>query len=140
MMDDETTRRHAAGLLMSGLSLMALRATGQTGMPPPVRELARHALSGPSEGMEAILVEVTTPAGATPTIHRHPGFVLGYVLEGTLRFAINGEAQRLVKTGEAFFEPLGALHTTSGSADAKAPVRFLAFIVAPAGSAVVTPA
>jgi quercetin dioxygenase-like cupin family protein len=122
MMNDETTRRHAAGLLVSGL--MALQAVGQTGTRPPVRELARQALTGPNQGMEAILVEVTTMGGATSVTHRHPGFVLGYVLEGTLRFAINGEGQRLLKAGETFFEPLGALHTTGESADAHAPVRF----------------
>jgi quercetin dioxygenase-like cupin family protein len=105
-----------------------------------VKELARHALTGPQEGLEAILVEVTALPGAPSTVHRHPGFVLGYVLDGEMNFAINGASPELVKTGSTFFEPLGALHTTGASAKSDAPVKFLAFIVAPKGSPVVLPA
>jgi quercetin dioxygenase-like cupin family protein len=90
--------------------------------------------------MEAVLVEVNTAGGVSSMAHRHPGFVLGYVLEGEMLFGINGAAQEVVKTGATFFEPIGALHTTSGSAKSNAPVRFLAFIVAPKGSAVTLPA
>jgi quercetin dioxygenase-like cupin family protein len=111
---------------------------------PPARagakELARHALTGPQEGLEAILVEVTALPGAPSTVHRHPGFVLGYVLDGELKFAINGASPEVVKTGGTFFEPLGALHTTGASAKPDAPAKFLAFIVAPKGSPVVSPA
>ena len=106
----------------------------------PVKELARHALTGPQAGMEAILVEVTSMPGAPSTAHRHPGFVLGYVLDGEMRFAINGAAPQIVKTGTTFFEPLGALHSTGATARPNEPVRFLAFIVAPKGSPVVIPA
>jgi quercetin dioxygenase-like cupin family protein len=89
--------------------------------------------------MEAILVDVTAVPGAS-TVHRHPGFVLGYVLDGEMNFAINRESPKVVKTGGTFFEPLGVLHTTGASAKPDAPVRFLAFIVAPKGSPVVLPA
>lgn len=111
---------------------------------PPVRELARHALTGPHAGMEAVLVEVTAPPGATATAastaHRHPGFVLGYVLEGDMRFAIDGREPQTVTTGRTFFEPLGALHTTGGSARPDAGTRFLAFMVVPTGSQLTRPA
>ncbi len=90
--------------------------------------------------MEAILVEVTAVPGAPSTVHRHPGFVLGYVLDGELEFAINHESPEVVKTGGTFFEPHGALHTIGASAKPNAPVRFLAFIVAPKGSPVILPA
>ena len=84
-------------------------------------------------------MEVTAPPGAS-TAHRHLGFVLGYVLDGELQFAINGDAPEVVKAGGTFFEPVGALHSTGASAKPDTPVRFLAFIVAPAGSPVVLPA
>jgi quercetin dioxygenase-like cupin family protein len=118
-----------------------LDAFGQAQMPAHggAKELARHALTGPQQGMEAILVEVMAPPGAS-TVHRHPGFVLGYVLDGELKFAINSGAPKVIKTGGTFFEPKGALHTTGASANPNAAVRFLAFIVAPAGSPVVLPA
>ena len=89
--------------------------------------------------MEAILVEVTVLPGISSTTHRHPGFVLGYVLDGELQFAINGESPKVVSAGSTFFEPVGALHTVGRSAKLDAPVRFLAFLVAPKGSPVVAP-
>lgn len=115
-------------------------AAAQTPKPAPAKELARHALTGQQSGMEVILVEVTSAPDAVSTAHRHPGFVLGYVLEGEMKFAINGEAPKTIKTGATFFEPTGSLHSTSGSAKPGDPVRFLAFIVAPKGSRVVLPA
>ena len=132
------TRRRILGFAAS--LLPCLRAAAQTPVRAPARELARHALTGPQAGLEAVLVEVTSQPGATSRAHRHPGFVLGYVLDGDLDFAINGETRRVVKSGGVFFEPAGALHTTGGSAKPDAPAKFLAFMVVPAGSPVVLPA
>ena len=132
-------RRNFLGLMAVWFTGLTSRA--QTPKPVPARgELARHALTGPQAGMEVILVEVTSMPGVPSTAHRHPGFVLGYVLDGEMRFAINGGSPEIVKTGATFFEPPGALHSTGGSASPNEPVRFLAFIVAPKGSPVVLPA
>jgi quercetin dioxygenase-like cupin family protein len=120
--------------------LLGSRARAQAPARAGAKELARHTLSGPQEGMEAILVEVTARGGVPSTAHRHPGFVLGYVLEGELSFGINAVKPEILKAGSAFFEPLGALHTTGTSASPDVPVRFLAFIVAPKGSPVTLPA
>ena len=46
--------------------------------------------------------------------------VLGYVVEGQVRFAINNEPERIVPTGGTFFEPHGALHTTNEAASPNA--------------------
>ena len=132
-------RRSFLGLMAACFPGLVSRAQA----PKPrgsAKELARHALTGPQAGMEAILVEVTSVPGAPSTAHRHPGFVLGYVLDGDLRFAINGAAPQIVKPGATFFEPLGVLHSTGETAKPNEPVRFLAFIVAPKGSPVVLPA
>jgi quercetin dioxygenase-like cupin family protein len=74
----------------------ATPAASQAAVPArPGGEQARHALTGPFEGYETVVTLVNLPAGAAgapPAAgpgHRHPGFVLGYVLEGKLRFAIN---------------------------------------------------
>ena len=104
------------------------------------KEIARHALTGPQQGMEAVLVEVTSAAGAPSHIHRHPSFVLGYVLDGELKFAINNAAPQVVARGGTFFEPAGAVHSIGESAEPLQPVRFLAFLVIPKGSPIVLPA
>ena len=105
--------------------------------PPPRRsgELARYPLTGSLEGFDAVLVELTFAPGASAPEHRHPGFVLGYVVEGRMRTAVNREADQVVPAGGTFFEPTGILHSAFGSASPDAPVRILAFLVVPNGSA-----
>jgi quercetin dioxygenase-like cupin family protein len=93
--------------------------------------IARHPLTGPLEGYEVVLSRSAMrffPGGSTPA-HTHPGIVLAYVLEGRVRFAINNEAARTVQAGGTFFEPLGAVHTTSGSASPDESTRILVFEV-----------
>jgi quercetin dioxygenase-like cupin family protein len=132
------TRRTILGLATA--FFVGLRAKAQTLKRAPVKEVARYELTGPQAGLEAILVDVTAVPGAPSIAHRHPGFVVGYVLDGEMQFAINGEAPRIVKTGATFFEPAGALHTTGSTAKPDRPVRFLAFMVVPKGSPPVVPA
>jgi hypothetical protein len=104
--------------------------------PRPGGELARHALTGPFEGYDVILAEAPMrhfPGPSTPA-HRHSSFVLAYVLEGQVRFAIDHEPERIVPAGGTFFEPIGALHTTSGSVSPEVQTRILIFSVVPNGA------
>lgn len=141
-------RRTFLGMAAAALLPLALdaeaAAQAPAGQAPATRPPdVRHALTGPFEGYEAVLVErvaAAPTAGAAPGVaHRHSGFVLGYVVEGQLRFAINNEPERIVPAGGTFFEPIGALHSTNAAA-AGAPARFVAFLVVPKGAPVVVPA
>ena len=102
-----------------------------------VREIGKQALSDLFAGMEASLVEVSYPPGGRSAEHRHPGFILGYVLEGQIRFAINHETPRVLRRGETFYEPAGVLHSTSENAQPGMPAKILAFMVASPGRPVV---
>ncbi len=102
-------------------------------------ERARYTLTGPLEGFDAVLVELNFRPGISAPEHRHPGFILGYVVDGQVRTAINHEADQIVAAGGTFFEPSGALHTAFGSASPDAPVRLVAFLVVPAGSPLTAP-
>jgi quercetin dioxygenase-like cupin family protein len=101
-------------------------------------------LSGPFEGWDVVLVEldfqVGRPSPPPGPGHRHPGAVLGYVVEGQLRFAINNEKEQILPAGKTFFEPSGALHTTNGSARSDGPTRAVVFMLVPKGSPLVLPA
>jgi quercetin dioxygenase-like cupin family protein len=138
-MEDRRTFLAMAAAALMPIGAVDLAAQGAAARPGG--ELARHSLTGPLEGQDAVLVEITAPAGSrAPGMgHRHTGPVLGYVLEGELRFAINNEPEKIVKAGSTFFEPIGALHSTSGATPA-GPARFLAFLVVPKGANVVAPA
>ena len=101
--------------------------------PAAPRELARHTLIGPLDGLDAILLELMPGAGQARE-HRHTGPVLGYVLEGKVRFGVDHGPEQIIGAGGTFFEPTGALHSTWGSADANTPARVLVFMVVPKGT------
>jgi quercetin dioxygenase-like cupin family protein len=129
--------------LLWNMILAAIGLKGREACAQPagarVRQVGKQALAGPFAGMEASLVEVSYPPGGRSAEHRHPGFIVGYVLEGQIRFAINHETPRVLRTGEMFYEPTGALHSTSENAQPGMPAKILAFMVAPAGIPVVEP-
>ncbi|MCP9274755.1 cupin domain-containing protein [Mycolicibacterium arenosum] len=75
----------------------------------------------------AMTVSITYPpgsAGAPP--HRHPGGpAFGLVLEGEMLFELEGESPRVVRAGEAFWEPGGdVIHYSDGNNRDDAPLRF----------------
>jgi len=138
-------RRTFLGIAAASLLPMAIDAqtAAQTpAAPRPAAELARHALSGPFEGWDVVLVELNIPPGRTNPGpgHRHPGAVLGYVVEGQMRFAINNEPEQILPVGKTFFEATGAVHTTNGSARSDGPTRAVVFMLVPKGSPLTLPA
>ena len=133
-------RRTFLGLAVA--SLLPIGVDAQTAAPRPVAELARHALTGPFEGFDVVLVELNMPPGPRPAAfrgHRHPGPVLGYVVDGQMRFGLNHEADQVLPTGGTFFEPIGAVHTTNGSASPTAAARAVVFMLVPKGSPLSAP-
>jgi quercetin dioxygenase-like cupin family protein len=95
------------------------------------------------EGWQMTATEVTIPAGAPPgRKHRHPGFVIGYVLEGQYSFAVNDQPAKVIKAGEMFFESFdapGEVHSGSSNASATQPVKFLAIVFHKKGDPVTIP-
>ena len=74
----------------------------------------------------AMTIVVEFPPGdpGTPA-HRHPGPAFGYVLEGEMVFELEGEPARVVRAGEAFWEPGGdVIHYQDGNNRDDIPVRF----------------
>ncbi len=101
---------------------------------PPAPAPAKQLLTQPLPDLPGREVRVTLldrAPGASSPPHRHPGHhTFGYVIEGTYEFAINGEPPRLLKAGEVFYEPPGALHSTSRNPSSDKPAKILVFMVA----------
>ena len=77
-------------------------------------------------GAHAMTVVVEFPPGdpGTPA-HRHSGPAFGYVLAGEMVFELEGEPPRVVRAGEAFWEPGGdVIHYQDGNNRDDIPVRF----------------
>lgn len=60
------------------------------------------------EPVEVMMALVELPPGdpGTPP-HRHSGPVFGYMLVGEMVFELEGEPERVIRAGEAFWEPGG---------------------------------
>src|SRR5215469_3806858 len=71
--------------------------------------------------------------------HRHSGPVFGYMLEGEMRFEIEGEPERVIRAGEAFWEPGGdVIHYQDGNNRADSRSRFLITMLCPPGQPMLT--
>jgi hypothetical protein len=84
----------ALKLRWAGITLEAQAQSAAPAAMPP-RELARHTLTGPLADFDALLIELHPPVGEGRE-HRHNGPVLGYVLEGKVRFGVNHEPARIL--------------------------------------------
>jgi len=132
-------RRTFLGLAVASLIPAVVDAQAPaTGGASPAREIARHSLSGPLEGFDVVLVDLH-PGPGTGRDHKHTGPVLGYVVDGPVRFGTDHKPEQIVATGNTFFEPTGAIHSTFGSAEAKT-AHVVAFMVVPKGSSGTVPA
>ncbi len=88
------------------------RSAAQPAAPGTGQLLAQPLADLP--GREVRISLLDREPGASSARHRHPGHhTFGYVIEGTYEFAINGEPSRLLKAGDTFYEPPGAVHSTS---------------------------
>jgi quercetin dioxygenase-like cupin family protein len=78
------------------------------------------------EGAQAMTVVIEYPPGdpgAPP--HRHPGPAFGVVLEGEMLMELEGEPERVIRAGEAFWEPGGdVIHYQDGNNRDDVPLRF----------------
>ena len=80
---------------------------------------------------KATVVEVTLGPGQAGEPHRHPGPVIGYVLEGEYEWAIDDQPAKTLKAGDTFYEPTGCLHRVSKNPAAKGKARVIAVILHP---------
>ena len=122
----------AAGIGLLGAGVTAARHDEKS--HGSVRPLAARDIAEKVDGKEAkaTAVEVTLEPGQASAAHRHPGPVLGYVIEGEYEWAIDDQPAKVLKAGETFYEPTGCLHRVSRSpAGATGKARVLAILLQP---------
>jgi len=75
---------------------------------PLVEVVSSHDAPAIPAPAELMTIRVTLPPGSAGTPpHRHSGPAFGYVVCGELRFELEGEPERAIHAGEAFWEPGG---------------------------------
>jgi quercetin dioxygenase-like cupin family protein len=114
-------------------------AQGSTPARPPIFEQDLPAVA--LNGWSVTAVEVRYEPGGKPSAaHKHPGFVLGYVIKGAITFQLAGGPPQVFRAGQMFYEAPGSVHLVSGNASATEPARVLAMVFAEKGVPRTTPA
>ncbi|MFI8185743.1 cupin domain-containing protein [Actinacidiphila glaucinigra] len=109
-------------------------------LPPEVTLLQDVTPPFLPEGASSISIIIEWPPGhpGTPP-HRHSGPAFGYVLEGAIRFEVEGKPERVIKAGEAFWEAGGdVIHYQDANALSDAPSKFLVTMLRAPGEPLLT--
>jgi len=143
------TRRDAVAsfALFAELFASGRRTDAQTQTAPPTPSASprppvfKHDLPNVTMAEWEVTVSYVDYApGRVGAAHRHPGFVLAYVLEGAVIAKISGQGEEQTYTaGQMFYEQPGATHEVSKNASQTQPARLLAMIFAKKGSTLTTP-
>jgi quercetin dioxygenase-like cupin family protein len=133
------TRRDALASVPMLLSLAA-SANGQP-TQSTLTEIFRQELPNITmDGWEVHVNWVDYPPGRVGTRHRHPGFTLAYVLEGTVIAKVTGQPERTYQAGQMFYEAPGDIHEVSKNGSQTARARLLAMNFIPKGQPLTIPA
>ena len=81
-------------------------------------DVQRNDLSLP--GREVIQVRVGFAPRAAAARHSHPGEEIAYVLEGRIKYQIDGKPPVTLEPGQALFIPAGAIHAAKNVGDGPA--------------------
>ena len=123
-------------VVASAASVLSVAATSaihtslaQPAAAPPAQLLTQPLSDLPGREVRISLLDRPPQASSPP--HRHPGHhTFGYVVEGTYEFALDGGAPRTLKAGDVFYEPPGALHSTSRNPSKDQRTKIVVFMVA----------
>jgi quercetin dioxygenase-like cupin family protein len=138
---DSPARRAAkvlAGLVVAAGLALASASPGRAASPgegATAKQILSQKLPN-VPGKTLTVVQVDYRPGGFSAPHRHPasGFVLAYVLSGTIRSQVEGEPLRVYRAGESWTEPPNAHHIVSANANKTKPARLIAYIVADDGA------
>jgi quercetin dioxygenase-like cupin family protein len=119
---------HSALITVVALTLNAA-ADEPKASPQPVRTIfERHDQSG-VPGKEIVIGSAMLPANTAIGYHTHPGDEAGYVVKGTLVLKTRGQPDRVLKAGDSFFNPRGAVHSLAAAPGGDGGTAVSAWIV-----------
>jgi quercetin dioxygenase-like cupin family protein len=105
-----TRRGFVACALCAVSGFIATGANAQSAATGGLKRTLLKQTDGPMEGYVTINMRVEIDPGATIARHTHPGVESSYIVEGTLEFAVDGEAARTLAAGDGFQVSPGVPH------------------------------
>ena len=81
------------------------------------------------DGLVVNAARIDYEPGGFSAVHRHPAGAYVYVIEGSVIFGVDDREPVVLKAGDSFYEPPGAVHGVSRNASDELPASMLAFFV-----------
>lgn len=91
------------------------------------REQRMKAVTGLGRVSAVDVREIPFAPGQQTGPHLDPCARVGYIVEGTAEYQIEGQPAQLLPTGSAFHEPAGKVFARFSNASKTAPMTFMAF-------------
>jgi quercetin dioxygenase-like cupin family protein len=105
-----SAKSHAAALCLVASSL-GLTAVAQTpAEAPPIKRTPLQRFDVPGTLFETVIGVAEIAPSVAIGRHAHPGSESGCVMAGSLELLIDGQAPRLLKDGDSYQVPPGAVH------------------------------
>jgi quercetin dioxygenase-like cupin family protein len=98
-------------ILSLSANALAEPSPAPTPASAPVRTILERHDQTAVPGKEILLGTALLPAGTAIGFHTHPGDEFGYVLKGPLVLKTKGQPDRILNTGDSFFNVRGAIHS-----------------------------
>ncbi len=118
--------------LISAIFSVSATGHGSAKPTPSITEAYSYPIAN-SPGKKLTTLIVSYAPGQTTPPHTHgDSFVVGYVLEGSIRSKVDDEKERVFQVGESWTEKPGAQHLIGGNASKTSSAKILAVFVSDA--------
>lgn len=105
-----STTFRAAALCLVAWSLSMPAVTQTAAQEPPIKRTPLQRFEVPGTSYETVIGMAEIVAGVAIGRHTHPGPESGYVMAGSFELLIDGEPPRMLKAGDSYQVPPGAVH------------------------------
>jgi quercetin dioxygenase-like cupin family protein len=127
----------ALGVSLLGFSIgLAALAQSSTEVPP-IKRIPLQRFEVPGTPFETVIGIAELAPSVAIGRHTHPGPESGYVMAGSFELLIDGQAPRLLKVGDSYQVPAGAVHDAKAGAEG---AKVIATYVVQKGQPLATPA
>jgi quercetin dioxygenase-like cupin family protein len=134
-MSEQINRRHFNNVSLASVLALAAASHGTASFAASdgakIIAAGRHHAARRSA---TFLVEVNYPPGTGSPAHQHANGVMAYVVSGSIASKVGDAPEQTYRAGEAWWEPVGAIHRVSRNASATEPATLLAIYIAPTGA------
>jgi quercetin dioxygenase-like cupin family protein len=127
----------AAAVCLAALCLGAAAIAQTAAGAPPIKRTPLQRFDVPGTVFETVIGIAEIAPSIAIGRHTHPGPESGYVMAGSFELLVDGQAPRLLKAGDSYQVPPGAVHDAKAGPEG---AKVIATYVVQKGQPLATPA